>query len=493
MSFYLPIVLSVVAAIIAVRWNYFKILSIAKEKRIVDNPNARKLQKNPVPILGGIAAFFGVVTGVLTGSSVSWIFSGYPLFSLAPVLCAMVIMVYVGAADDILGLSPTSRFLIEILTILGIVYASGGCIDSFHGLWGVESYSWWFAVPLTVLTGVGIINSINMIDGVNGLSSGLSIMYCCLFGVIFSMAGELPNAMLSFTMAASLIPFLLHNVFGERSRMFIGDAGTMMLGVLLSWFTISLLRSDTSVRLIAIQKNIDMFAMVLAFMSVPVFDTVRVMTLRILNKKSPFHPDKTHLHHIFIRMGVSHSITSLIEICINLLIVLIWAMCAKFHCSLNVQFYVVVVAGMLLVWGSFFFLRYHENRHTEFMHSLARFSIKTHLGSKAWWLRLQNRLDEPEGEHKEIKMTTMPVSSVYAFYHFDEIDPGDFKEVDRRKLFDFLKGRAEVLMEDIRQNSGADPLRVDNLVREGIRDGFIVIVKENPWDGPEIVSLTEEM
>ena len=94
------------------RWNYFKILLIAKEKRIVDNPNARKLQKSPVPILGGIAAFFGIVTGVLTGASVSWIFSGSPLYSLAPVICAMVIMVYVGASDDILGLSPASRFVV---------------------------------------------------------------------------------------------------------------------------------------------------------------------------------------------------------------------------------------------------------------------------------------------------------------------------------------------------------------------------------------------
>ena len=173
MTSVLIILISVIAAFVAVKWVYFRILKIALDSRIVDNPDARKLQRRPVPVLGGIAVFFGLVVGVLVGASVTWFLSGDILMPLGPALCAMVIMLYAGAMDDMLGLSPKSRFLIEVITILGLIFASGACADSLHGLWGVYEISWWIAVPLTLFAGVGIINAVNMIDGVNGLCSSL--------------------------------------------------------------------------------------------------------------------------------------------------------------------------------------------------------------------------------------------------------------------------------------------------------------------------------
>ena len=197
-----PILVAVAAALVAVRWAYFKILYIAKVKGLVDNPDARKLQKEPIPVMGGIAVFFGVAMGLLAGYTTGGMVGAEFNTLMMPVLAAMVIMLYIGAMDDILGLTPRARFVIEIVTILGLIFASGGCIDTFHGLWGIGTFSWWIAVPLTVFAGVGIINAVNMIDGVNGLSSTLCMLSCVLYGVVFMRAGDESNAVMAFSTAA---------------------------------------------------------------------------------------------------------------------------------------------------------------------------------------------------------------------------------------------------------------------------------------------------
>ncbi|MBO6221139.1 MAG: undecaprenyl/decaprenyl-phosphate alpha-N-acetylglucosaminyl 1-phosphate transferase, partial [Bacteroidales bacterium] len=278
------LILSILVAFFSVKWVYFKVLKIAKDSNIVDNPDARKLQKRPVPVLGGIAVFFGLIAGVLTGACLTYFFSSTPQQSLGPILCAIVIMIYTGALDDIQGLTPSVRFLVETFTILALIFASGACIDSFHGMWGIGDFTWWIAVPLTVFACVGIINAVNLIDGVNGLCSSLCVLYSLLFGLLFLKVSEIPNAVLAFSLAASAIPFIAHNVFGKRSKMFLGDAGTLMLGVIMAWFTISLLRSDSSVKILAVHKNYNMIAMSLAILSVPVFDTLRVLTRRIYHR-----------------------------------------------------------------------------------------------------------------------------------------------------------------------------------------------------------------
>lgn len=402
-SFDLPVVVAALSALLAVNWIYFKVLKIAKDKQIVDNPNARKLQQAPIPILGGIAVFFGVVTGVLAGFSIHWLLSDTSLSDLAPILCALIIMVYVGATDDVSGLSPFSRIVIEVLVLIGLIYACGGCVDSLHGLWGVGTFSWWVAVPLTVFAGVGIINAVNMIDGVNGLSSGLCITYCLMFGAVFCIVDALPHAILAFAMAAALLPFFFHNVFGSRSRMLIGDAGTMMMGVLMAWFTFCVLRSDSSIAEIAARKQLNLIAMALAILSVPIFDTLRVMIARIRRGRSPFLPDKNHLHHLFIHLGISHSVTSLTEILLDILIVGIWALSVKLKASLEWQLYLVILSAITLVWGTAFLFNSKQGRESRLMRRIAEFSPRTDLGSAEWWIRLQHWLDAPEKRNREDK------------------------------------------------------------------------------------------
>lgn len=405
----ISILVPALSALLAVRWIYFKILKLAKEKGLVDNPDARKLQKFPVPVLGGLAVFFGVTFGMLTGCALYYTFNEdiigqateFTSTRLIQVMLAMSVMLYTGSLDDILGLSPRTRFVIEILVIFGIVLSSGACMDSLHGLWGVQEFTWWVAVPLTVFAGVGIINAVNMVDGVNGLSSGLCITCSALFGVVFLYIGDIANAILAFTMVASLLPFFVHNVFGDKSRMFIGDAGTMIMGILMTWFVICIISSNGYTTLI--YDDVCIVAMVLAFMSVPVADTLRVMTMRVFKGKSPFSPDKTHLHHAFVAMGVSHSITALSIILINLAVVGTWYVAVKTGASLECQLYSVIIVAAILVWGSYIFLEHESRSNSRKAQWLRNFSIRTHLGRKEWWQRFTYFLDAPEFDEHERK------------------------------------------------------------------------------------------
>mgnify|MGYP002521147694 FL=1 len=477
----------------AVNWIYFKTLTIAFRKKLVDNPNARKLQKRPVPVVGGIAVFFGLLAGLLAASVCHHVLMpDLPHISLFPVLCAMGIMLYVGTMDDIVGLSPLSRIVIEVVSILAIIFGSGMCVDTFRGMWGVEAFSWWLAVPLTVFAGVGIINAINMIDGVNGLSSGLCIICSILFGVAFIRLRDVPNAVLAFTMAAAVIPFYIHNVFGLKSRMFIGDAGTMVMGILMTWFLICLLSSRNDEAYYEVDDRVNLIAMSLAILSVPVFDTLRVMTMRALKGKSPFRPDKTHLHHVFVNVGVSHFITGFVEVSLGLAITGIWGVSVLCGAGLELQLYIVIIASVLGVWGTYVFLRHHIIHHTEFLHKITGFSVRTHLGRTEWWKAITSWLDAP-GDYSDAGFPEPQPASQSPDGVQKDCNEGSLKEQDRKRILEYMKGKAEVHVDDLLENSGAERLRVYPILTEEVQTGSVVVVKSTGWGAPEIVALRSEV
>lgn len=394
---YLHVLVTIFVAIYTAKWVYFKILKIAKAKNLVDNPDARKLQKDPVPVMGGIAVFWGLTMGLLV-SVAYYSIIGLPIsYELLPVYLVICVMLYVGAIDDILGLTALARLVIETLITLCIVFSTHGCIDTLHGFLGVESFSWYIGVPLTVICCVGIINAINMIDGVNGLSSGLCILCSAIYGAVFLVAGDVCNACLAFAMLGALLPFFVHNVFGIRSRMFLGDAGTMMMGAMLAWFTISIVRSDSPFIYFGGTSPYNMCAFALASLSVPVFDTLRVMTFRMIHGGSPFKPDKTHIHHGFIRVGFSHLFTSFCIVSINLINILIWVLSVLvFHADPTVQIIVVVISSLVLVWGSYYFLRYFSAQSAVSSRRLAKLGVKPLYGRRRRWRGFSEWLDAPE-------------------------------------------------------------------------------------------------
>lgn len=339
-------------AMVASAWIYPKILHIARQLDFTDKPSVRKLQTEPTPVLGGLVVYFGLMTAMLVAAILF-----HEAKTLMPVIAASAILLLVGFADDVIDLKASIRLVIECLVMLGIIYGSGMSVDSLHGLWHVYDLPDYVAIPLTVFAGVGIINALNMVDGVNGLSSGLCITSSTLLAIILYKCANPMNAALAAGFAGALIPFFIHNLFGTKSRMFIGDSGTMVMGVLVSWFVIVCMNHEghfESVTAIGIQMN--MAAMLLAVVSVPVTDALRVMMQRIIQHKSPFKPDKTHLHHAFLQHGASHLKTTLSEILLNLAVVAIWYTSYKVGLGLDAQMYITIAACVILIAGTYILL-----------------------------------------------------------------------------------------------------------------------------------------
>lgn len=379
-------ILSFLVAILSAHWIHPRLVRIALDKNIVDNPNARKLQRRPTPVLGGIAVFFGSVIGLGCASITC------DCSELFIVVVAMMIMLYTGTMDDILDLSPALRFLIEIGTVLLLIFVGGYTLNDFHGLWGLNQIPQGVAIPLTVFAAVGIINAINLIDGVDGLSSGYCILTSLLFGVMFWYVGDRTMCMLAVVAAGSLIPFFFHNVFGKSSKMFIGDGGTLVMGIVMSVFVIRILRHG-SMSEVYDAVNIGLVPFTLAVLSVPVFDTLCVMTTRILKRKSPFHPDKTHLHHMFIRLGCSHAATTLAILILNFFVVLCWWISYMIGCSIDVQLYIVLVLSILITSGLYNFMEWHIRHKTQFVRLLHRIGYRTHLNRTGIFFWLQKKMD----------------------------------------------------------------------------------------------------
>ena len=380
------IIIPFFTALLLVGWIHPRLVKIALLKNIVDNPDARKLQRTPVPVLGGVAVFFGVVIAIGCMSSVVDC-SGLPV-----VIMAMMAMLYTGTMDDILSLSPGLRFVIEIVVVLLLIFVGGYCIDDFHGLWNIGRFSYWCAVPLTVVAAVGIINAINLVDGVNGLSSGYCIMACLIFGTLFFLAGEAPMTILAAVSVGALIPFFLHNVFGKTSKMFIGDGGTLVMGVVMSVFVIAILQNGSRVAAY-VNPNVGVVPFTLAVLSVPVFDTLRVMSTRILKGTSPFRPDKTHLHHMFIDLGCSHVATTLAILGVNMFVVLCWWALEASGFSIAVQLYAVIAVSLLVTSGLYHFMQWHICRDTRFMRAMRRLGYKTHISRTGIFFWLQQVMD----------------------------------------------------------------------------------------------------
>jgi len=329
-------------------------LRFARRHNIVDNPNARKLQRVPVPVFGGIVVFMGIIAGMVVLSA--FLHDTHILVSLL----AMAVMLAVGVWDDIRNLSAVFRLVVEIGMVGMVIYATGSYIDSFHGLWGLWVLSDTIAVPLSVVAGVGIINAVNLIDGVDGYSSGFGMLACACFAVIFMEVWRPVWVCLTMVVVASLVPFFLHNVFGRRSKMFIGDGGTLMLGMLMTVFVFETLSSHSRCANLA-DRGVGLAALTLSVLCIPVFDTLRVMTARMLRGHSPFSPDKTHLHHLFIDMGFSHLGAAMSILLINTLVVAAWLLAWSAGASVDVQFYVVVLLGLLVTTGFYKLMKSQQN------------------------------------------------------------------------------------------------------------------------------------
>lgn len=376
-------------ALVASMLVFMPTLEIAKRKQIVDNPNARKLQKNPVPILGGVVIFFGISVGLMFFKTIFY------HSALLPVLAAMVTMLYIGTIDDIIDLSARFRIIAETAVAALLIYGSRSCIMNFQGLWGIETLPVAVAVPLTVLMIVGVTNALNMIDGIDGLLSGMGILACTCLGVLAFLGHDYSTAALAAVTVGSLTTFLLHNVFGWDSKMFLGDGGSMLLGIIVSWMIIATLCGHFHLAEYRpmLEMSFSLIAFVLASVAIPVGDTLRVMAGRIVRGKSPFEADNTHLHHMFLRMGFSHIGTTICMTMMNAIIVAAMLVSWRSGVSIDGQLYIVILVTALLDGGTALLFSRHEGRDGKTARAIRAVGRFSHVERKGFWLWLQKIID----------------------------------------------------------------------------------------------------
>lgn len=286
------------------------ILIISLRKRLFDVPDSRKVHKRPVPRLGGVM-FFPVIVFTMCIMSLTRIIWGHlpnEFFTMGIVkemLClfaGLTLLYIVGIGDDLVGIRYRKKFIIQTISAAFFPLA-GLYINNFYGLLGIYAVSPCLGVPLTMLLVVFITNAINLIDGIDGLASGISIVALTMLGIFFALGELWIYTLLSFACVGVLIPFFIYNVFGNADRgrkIFMGDTGSLTLGYILSCLVIKYSMYTGS----EIHPT-DGVPIVIAFsiLLVPCLDVIRVVIGRVRRHTNPFKPDKTHIHHKFLAMG----------------------------------------------------------------------------------------------------------------------------------------------------------------------------------------------
>lgn len=286
-----------------------RILVVAFRKRLFDIPDERKIHAGAIPRLGGISfvptVFFSLALVVGLRYMGGYVFPEQMVHFLVPefclLVCGLTLLYLAGIKDDLIGLRYRTKFFIQILAA-SFFPLSGLWINNLYGLFGIQDLSPWIGIPFTILIVVFITNAINLIDGIDGLASGLSSVALVLLGSLFLYNQVWLYATLAFSTLGVLLPFFYYNVFGQVERgkkIFMGDTGSQTLGYILSFLSIRY--SSYNPYIMPYYDG----AIVIAFSTliVPVFDVFRVMLVRARNHRHLFTPDRNHIHHKFLDMG----------------------------------------------------------------------------------------------------------------------------------------------------------------------------------------------
>jgi UDP-GlcNAc:undecaprenyl-phosphate/decaprenyl-phosphate GlcNAc-1-phosphate transferase len=287
------------------------IIEVAKDKKLFDEPDERKVHKAVTPTLGGLGIFAGFIVASLMGvpPSMSSVLQYF--------MAAIMVIFFLGIKDDILILSATKKFIGQLVAA-GIIIKFGGVeINNMHGFLGLHEIPHTVSILLTLFTIVVITNSFNLIDGVDGLAGCLGLLTSAIFGTYFLVTSQLMYAVMAFSLAGSLVAFLIYNF--SPAKIFMGDTGSLLIGLLNSVFVIKFMTvaADPSLGLPLESAPAIGFAILI----VPLFDTLRVVSIRIISRRSPFSPDRNHIHHFLLDLGFSHKMISLTCIGTNIIFI----------------------------------------------------------------------------------------------------------------------------------------------------------------------------
>jgi len=338
--FYMKIGLGFLFSFLITFFTIPTIIKISRRKNLMDEPGIRSSHLRKIPNLGGVAIFYSI--GVCTS-----IFA-YELFELYKFLFAsLVILLYVGIMDDIVVMRAYKKLIAQIVVSSLIVIGSDIRIRSLFGICGIYEINYYVSIIFSILTFIVLINAFNLIDGIDGLAGGYSLICSALFGISYYRLGEYnyPLVVFSAVIVGSVLAFLYYNLSNYRAtKIFMGDTGSMLLGFLLAFTSICFIdifidKSDPAVPRYHLPSAP---AVAVAILILPIVDTLNVMIIRLVNRKSLFKADKNHIHHKLLKLGFTHRRSTFYIITYYLFIVAI----ANFLRHTNVGVLLIIVLSL---------------------------------------------------------------------------------------------------------------------------------------------------
>lgn len=279
-----------------------KVIKIANIKKLFDDPdNHRKIHVTPIPSLGGVAIFAGFILSLLLTAPID------SANNLQYLILTFIVVFFYGLKDDIIGLTPQKKFLGQILAASILVWKGNILITNLHGFLGINTIDSTLSYILTGFTIAVIMNAYNLIDGIDGLAATISIITAGVFAWFFYAVGDYNYATIGFAFACSVSAFLIFNY--APAKIFMGDTGSMLCGVVNAILVLHFIETANGNTVLNVSSSP---ALGFGILIMPLLDTLRVFTIRILHGKSPFYPDRNHLHHILLDRGLSHKVITFI-------------------------------------------------------------------------------------------------------------------------------------------------------------------------------------
>lgn len=343
------------------------LIKVAKLKHLVDEPSEeRKHHRVSVPTIGGIIIFAATIfsfalwfqTGELTyRGEVSRMVTAFDEFKF--IVAALLILFFIGIKDDIIGTSPVKKLIGHLVVAFILVMMADVRILSMHGLFGLYELPDWSSVGISVFTYIVIVNAFNLIDGVDGLASGIGLICAGFFGAWFFLADMPTFSLLSAVLAGSLLGFLVFNF--APARIFMGDSGSLVIGAIVSVLAIRMIETDPR-DIPHYFSNVSTPILAMSVLVYPLIDTFRVFFYRALRGVSPFSADRNHIHHNLLQTGLSHTVTVLLLYLFNIVVVVAAWLSAPL--SPTVAWLVLFVGVIVLVQipATVNYIRAHRNK-----------------------------------------------------------------------------------------------------------------------------------
>ena len=328
-----------------------KIIIVVEFKRLMDSPNQRSSHMMRTPTLGGIAFFYTLIFAL-------FFINGRDAFDEAMyIIPGLTILFIVGLKDDLVVISPGAKLLSQVFAIAFILANPSFTIHSLNGFLNINEIPYYLYLIIGGFMMITIINSYNLIDGIDGLASVVGIVILVIYTTIFYLTEEYFFALLAIALNASLMAFLGFNLSSDK-KIFMGDTGSLIVGFIISILTLKFLalRPVVYTDLPFLLENAPLIA--ISILIVPLFDTARVFAIRIANKKGPFSPDRNHTHHVLIDYwGLTHKQASFIIGCFNLLFVTLFIVLGSTAKNLGM---VIMLVSVVIFLGYIFF-KYNYN------------------------------------------------------------------------------------------------------------------------------------